>query len=66
MHRRPYQATVSLGDPDGLIAVFLDERSAFDMAHTYGPGDSFQEELLNAIAEAYPVKPTLANDADAR
>lgn len=48
------RARVEIGDADGRIALFLNEQSAIDLAHTFGPSDLAYRELLDAVEKAYP------------
>lgn len=43
-----------IGDAHGRIALMLDKQGALDLAATFGPSDSAYDELLAAVARAYP------------
>jgi hypothetical protein len=49
--RRP---TVEIGDADGRIALYLNERSAIDLAYLLHSDDLGHRELLDAVEKAYP------------
>lgn len=51
------RARVEIGDPDGKIALFLNERSAFDLAAKFPYPDTGGIEILEAIRVAYPDSP---------
>ena len=61
--RRPGE--VHIGNPRGLIAVWLDEQDAHDMAAHYGHRDAFSGELIAAIDKAYPAAPPDTADDEA-
>lgn len=45
---------VEIGNPRGKIALYLDEQEAIDMAWHYGPRDTFYDEMMKAVEQAYP------------
>lgn len=51
--RRRGKRIVEIGDADGLIALFLDETAAVDLAYLYGPSDDAYDEIMRAVEEAY-------------
>lgn len=45
---------VRIGNCRGRIALYLDETDAIDMAEHYGSADGAYDELMAAVAKAYP------------
>lgn len=43
-----------IGDADGLIALWLNEQSAYDLAAMFRHPDLAVDEILDAIERAYP------------
>lgn len=54
MHRRGANGEVHIGSADGRIAIWCNEQEAHDLAALYGYRDTFSNEILTAIEEAYP------------
>lgn len=48
------QGIVRIGNPQGRIALYLDDTEAIDIAEFYGPRDYAYRELMDAVERAYP------------
>lgn len=55
----PPHQQVHIGDPDGRVALWLNERSCYDLAQCLRHDDRGHTELIEAAMRAYP-----ANDEE--
>jgi len=47
------QRGVHIGNPNGLVAIWLDEGQCFDLAEHYSYPDTFGKEIIEAAIKAY-------------
>jgi len=50
----PFREEVAIGNPKGLIALFMDKEDAINLMDMLNPFDKLRDEIRDAIKQAYP------------